>query len=979
MTQSTDIMNLEGVRPSLAIPQHIRSDTYVCTGKKGISHAITPRTENQQSLPLKGGLFKSFQNSTMPITTSSQSLVASFPSFMSVFGDGADTCQSKENDVATSHAPARIANIAKRPPYNTNYSAPLLRRDSASTFGSIESSPTTTISTLDSSITEPSPSSSPESPISSSNLSSFKSIKAGAKSMEGREHDSNLFATINLNRADSPNKKMRNTKNLSVNTSASSRQAPQFPRLPLSTIPAAAPGHAFSAPATPSFIVPPKPPRKRPSNLGLTIETPESTTSKQAAQNGIGVALPTPSDPQPRTFRYLQTASTMPVISSPTVAPEGGMRLPPFSKSSIPSRLGKGRPLIGLSHSYEATNSPITVQTLEHVQEEIDYELPLSREAKSPAYPEGPVCIYEPHIFLYLEPSDTEASKFDVVLNVAREVVNPFKSAKDMAIDSESKHAAAQVSFDSRNTHFSDRESTSEPQTAVSDKSFRSAFETLPDVIAISSSPKPLKAPEYIHIPWDHNTNVVDDLLRLCELIDDRVQNGKRVLVHCQCGVSRSASLVVAYGLYKNPQLTVQDAYTAVKNRSRWIGPNMNLIYQLSEFREKVLQKLSPGSSSWHSSRNLVSGSGNPRPTFNPASNSATPPSSIRSMPTEPTSAQKEQQSTPARANSFTPAGSMQVVEASTMGDIFPGPSSAPPTLQRTLSEQVPDSDGELTHEIRDDLDNQNPRSLSTSQTLDIGSRSQMKTSVSSPNITMDFYITNVKTKTESSTSRTNMESLQQTPISLSPLDTARADNAALELTSPSELEPTQMIRLGCIDTNSQHLISSPASPAKPANIDIPSQDLNSVPSPVMKAIKTVIRLSPSFTSDKYKKDKIIPKTSPIPPTPTLPAGFSSLSARRAISSLALPQEASQSLRPQLSLVDLNNPTHQELPPTPSLLSPRAAEFTASPFHRTTAGDLAGSSVFEQALLSPRTVEEDPRSPATRGEAPITRSIFDVL
>lgn len=652
------------------------------------------------------------------------------------------------------------------------------------------------------------------------------------------------------------------------------------------------------------------------------------------------------------------------------------MRLPPFSKSSIPSRLGKGRPSTGLSHCYEAISSPIRVQTLEHVQEEIDYELPLSREAKSPAYPEGPVCIYEPHVYLYLEPSDTEASKFDVVLNVAREVVNPFKSAMDMAIDSESKDAVAQVSLDSRNVHLPDRESMSEPQTAISDKSFRSAFETLPDVIAISSSPESLKAPEYIHIPWDHNTNVVDDLLRLCELIDDRVQNGKRVLVHCQCGVSRSASLVVAYGLYKNPQLTVQDAYTAVKHRSRWIGPNMNLIYQLSEFKEKVLRKLFPGSSTWPSSRNLVSGRGNPRATFNTDSNSATPPSLLRSVPTS-APLKKDQETTPARANSFTPAGSTQVAETSTMGDISPGPSSAPPTLQRTLSEQVPDSDGELKHEIRDDLDDQNPRSLFTPQTLDIDSPSQMKTSLSSPNITMDFCITNAKPKTESSTSRTNMVPLHQTPISLSPSDTACAENAALELTSPPEPEPTQTIRLGCMDTNSQHSTSSPAPPAKPTNINIPSQDLNSISSPATRAVETAIRLPPSFTSDEYETGKTTPKTPPMPPT--LPAGFSSLSARRAKSSLALRQEASKSLRPQLSLIGLNNPALQNLSPTPSLLSPRAAEFTASPFHRTTAGDLAGSSVFEQALMSPRALEEDPRSPAMRGEAPITRSIFDVL
>ncbi|TKA63608.1 hypothetical protein B0A49_10196, partial [Cryomyces minteri] len=52
----------------------------------------------------------------------------------------------------------------------------------------------------------------------------------------------------------------------------------------------------------------------------------------------------------------------------------------------------------------------------------------------------------------------------------------------------------------------------------------------------------------------------------------------------------RSASLIVAYGLYKNPGMSVQEAYDSVKKRSKWIGPNMNLIMQLQEFRSNLLK-----------------------------------------------------------------------------------------------------------------------------------------------------------------------------------------------------------------------------------------------------------------------------------------------------------------------------------------------------------------------------------------------------
>ena len=96
------------------------------------------------------------------------------------------------------------------------------------------------------------------------------------------------------------------------------------------------------------------------------------------------------------------------------------------------------------------------------------------------------------------------------------------------------------------------------------------------------------KTPEYIHMPWEHNTDIVADLYKLVRTMDDRVKEGKRVLVHCQCGVSRSASLIVAYGIYKNPEGSVQDTYDVVKKRSKWIGPNMSLIMQLQEYRNTL-------------------------------------------------------------------------------------------------------------------------------------------------------------------------------------------------------------------------------------------------------------------------------------------------------------------------------------------------------------------------------------------------------
>jgi Dual specificity phosphatase, catalytic domain len=50
-----------------------------------------------------------------------------------------------------------------------------------------------------------------------------------------------------------------------------------------------------------------------------------------------------------------------------------------------------------------------------------------------------------------------------------------------------------------------------------------------------------------------------------------------------QCGVSCTATLVIALVMKKHG-LGTHKAYTYVKERSPWIGPNMSLIYQLTDY-----------------------------------------------------------------------------------------------------------------------------------------------------------------------------------------------------------------------------------------------------------------------------------------------------------------------------------------------------------------------------------------------------------
>ena len=633
------------------------------------------------------------------------------------------------------------------------------------------------------------------------------------------------------------------------------------------------------------------------------------------------------------------------------------MRLPPFNNPFGAQRFAKTRPPLSFPPPPSvdsSTSSPITKQTLEHVQEEPDYDLPLSQEVKSPAYPQGPVCIYDPNVYLYLEPSHTEAREFDVVLNVAREVKNPFTVAPENAAASQTE-AKVPVVLDTQIPRLAGRDSISEPQTASSEKKFESAFDEPDDATrSVPSTPKAWKPePEYIHIPWDHNTNVVDDLLKLCELIDNRVRQEKRVLVHCQCGVSRSASLVVAYGLYRNPQLTVQEAYDTVKNRSRWIGPNMNLIYQLSEFKSKLSKPQAVGISAWHSWRSLGSGRSNPNGLLEPELKLSLPSSSLRTPPqkslSEPTQSGREPPV--ARSNSFSPPGSAQLAPVA-VGDITPGPSSAPPDMQW--------SPGQVSMKPAQDAKDSGSRTAAEEPTEAIAKLIDTDTDIVLSPATMD---------------RPGIEEKEPPPVGgvTKDLQEIAKDLEISEHVSTSVL-PRKTVEQDVTEHSTQ-----PIPPTKLSGIGTIDHSSAALSPPIVQDIRLDDGASPIKVIPAAKELEQTPKPRSLRPMPSLPAGFSSLLSRRQgpLSQRQLP------LRPSLPrLVPAQPPllaADPDVPPTPSLLSPRAAEFTASPFHRTVAGDLAGSSVLEQGLMSPKILENDPRSPHQKGEAPITRSIFDMI
>lgn len=94
---------------------------------------------------------------------------------------------------------------------------------------------------------------------------------------------------------------------------------------------------------------------------------------------------------------------------------------------------------------------------------------------------------------------------------------------------------------------------------------------------------------DFVYKQLDIDDSLSEDIIRFFKEAIEYIDNSDKIFIHCQAGVSRSASFVIAYLMWKN-KLTYSDAKSYVKNKRKAISPNSNFENQLMLF-ENILKE----------------------------------------------------------------------------------------------------------------------------------------------------------------------------------------------------------------------------------------------------------------------------------------------------------------------------------------------------------------------------------------------------
>ncbi|CAE7071427.1 unnamed protein product [Rhizoctonia solani] len=350
-------------------------------------------------------------------------------------------------------------------------------------------------------------------------------------------------------------------------------------------------------------------PRKRTSGRNLkqlSLQLPSSAASHQST---FSIGQPS-----------IQAQESDAASSSNVTVQE---RSQPQSHALRPPTLSVRQPFRARSSSIASVTSVASLQVPGHIAA-TGAPMPASTSAfatrakeddNGAPYANGPIEIL-PGIWLGQEENarnwpDLTSRGIRWVLNVAKEVTPPYVDDAATPVGRPADlREPPKTAVDDR---LRIRPSASNPNLAQPQSAFLSRRRPGPPP-AQAEQPQPRAVPFapptggpallYVHLPWSHGQS---DLVKTgfptaMSFVDHAQRKGQGVLIHCQCGVSRSATLVIALVMrasmprdgvqvpedLKSVQGGMHNAYAYVKEKSKWVGPNMSLIYQLMEYERAL-------------------------------------------------------------------------------------------------------------------------------------------------------------------------------------------------------------------------------------------------------------------------------------------------------------------------------------------------------------------------------------------------------
>ena len=93
---------------------------------------------------------------------------------------------------------------------------------------------------------------------------------------------------------------------------------------------------------------------------------------------------------------------------------------------------------------------------------------------------------------------------------------------------------------------------------------------------------------DFNYLQLEMDDSLEEDLNKFIPNCFDFIEKSQKIYVHCAAGISRSASIVIAYLMYKK-KITYEQSYKIVKEHRKEIFPNPNFEEQLKKMEKEFL------------------------------------------------------------------------------------------------------------------------------------------------------------------------------------------------------------------------------------------------------------------------------------------------------------------------------------------------------------------------------------------------------